>query len=451
VGSAARSEAAGHADLLDVARAAVALALRKGAREAAGGAYRVRSVEVQWRDGQLENVSEATTRGLGLELYVEGRYSSVSTSDLRPEAVERFVEDAVALTRKLSVDPHRYLPDPKLYQGRAEVDLDLEDPHYGELDASRRLHIARDLEAAARAVKGSEAILSVTTGFGDTFAESARVHSNGFEGARRVTDFGMTAQVSVKDPDGRRPEDWDSASSRHFAALPGPEPIGRAAAERALARLGSAKGASAVLTMAVENRSAARLLGSLLGPLSAASLQQKRSYLEGKLGQQVGSALLDLSDDPLVPRGFGSRLFDSEGMVARPFPLFQGGALRNYYVDNYYGRKLGMAPTTRGSSNLAWKFGSQGADELLADMGDGILVTGFLGGNSNSTTGDFSHGVQGYRVRGGKRAEPIGEMNISGNHLELWKHLAAVGNDPYPYSAARTPTLVFEGVQFAGT
>jgi PmbA protein len=451
VGSAARSEAAGHADLLDVARAAVALALRKGAREAAGGAYRVRSVEVQWRDGQLENVSEATTRGLGLELYVEGRYSSVSTSDLRPEAVERFVEDAVALTRKLSVDPHRYLPDPKLYQGRAEVDLDLEDPHYGELDASRRLHIARDLEAAARAVKGSEAILSVTTGFGDTFAESARVHSNGFEGARRVTDFGMTAQVSVKDPDGRRPEDWDSASSRHFATLPRPEPVGRVATERALARLGSAKGASAVLTMAVENRSAARLLGSLLGPLSAASLQQKRSYLEGKLGQQVGSALLDLSDDPLVPRGFGSRLFDSEGMVARPFPLFQGGALRNYYVDNYYGRKLGMAPTTRGSSNLAWKFGSQGADELLAAMGDGILVTGFLGGNSNSTTGDFSHGVQGYRVRGGKRAEPIGEMNISGNHLELWKHLAAVGNDPYPYSAARTPTLVFEGVQFAGT
>ncbi|HEX7488314.1 MAG TPA: metallopeptidase TldD-related protein, partial [Anaeromyxobacteraceae bacterium] len=290
MGSAARSEAAGHADLLDVARAAVALALRKGAREAAGGAYRVRSVEVQWRDGQLENVSEATTRGLGLELYVDGRYSSVSTSDLRPEAVERFVEDAVALTRKLSVDPHRYLPDPKLYQGRAEVDLDLEDPHYGELDASQRLQLARDLEAAARAVKGSEAILSVTTGFGDTFAESARVHSNGFEGARRVTDFGMTAQVSVKDPDGRRPEDWDSASGRHFAALPGPEPIGRAAAERALARLGSAKGASAVLTMAVENRSAARLLGSLLGPLSAASLQQKRSYLEGKLGQQIGSA-----------------------------------------------------------------------------------------------------------------------------------------------------------------
>lgn len=451
MGSAERSAAAGEDNLLDVARAAVKLALRKGARESAGGAYRVRSVEVQWRDGQLEKISESTTRGLGLELYVDGRYSAVSTSDLRPDAVERFVEDAVALTRKLSVDPHRYLPDPKLYQGRAEVDLDLEDPRYGEVDALRRLELARQLEEAARAVPGSEAILSVTTAYGDTLAESARVHSNGFEGARRVTDFGMSAQVSVKDPDGRRPEDWDAASSRHFATLPGPERIGRAAAERALARLGSAKGASAVLTMAVENRSAARLLGSLLGPLSAAALQQKRSYLDGKLGQQVGSALLDIGDDPLVPRGFGSRLFDSEGMAARRFPVFQAGVLRSYYVDNYYGRKLGMAPTTRGSSNLAWKLGSKGPDELLAAMGEGILVAGFLGGNSNSTTGDFSHGVQGYRVRGGQRAEPIGEMNISGNHLELWKHLAAVGNDPYAYSAARTPTLVFEGVQFAGT
>jgi PmbA protein len=438
-------------DLLGVARQTVALARRKGAQQAAGGAYRVRSVEVQWRDGKVERVSEATTRGLGLELYVDGRYSSVSTSDLRPEAVERFVEDAIALTRKLSEDPYRYLPDPKLYQGRAAVDLDLEDARYGEVDASRRLAVARELEDAARSVKGADAILSVTTGVGDTFAESARVHSNGFDGARRVTDFGMSAQVSVRDPDGRRPEDWDAATSRHFAALPSPEVVGRGAAERALSRLGSRKAESALYTMVVENRSAGRILGFLLGSLAASALQQKRSYLDGKLGQAVGSALLGLRDDPLVPRGLGSRLFDSEGMAARPFPLFERGVLRNYYVDNYYGRKLGIAPTTRGMSNLAWAYGERGPDELLRHVGEGLLVTGFLGGNSNGTTGDFSLGAQGFRIRGGSRAEPIGEMNVSGNHLDLWRRLAAVGDDPYAYSAARTPTLVFEGVQFAGT
>ena len=436
--------------LLEVAQETVALARRKGAREAAAGAYRVRSVEVQWRDGKLERVSEATTRGLGLELYVDGRYSAVSTSDLRPEAVERFIDDAVTLTRKLAIDPHRALPDPKLYQGQSQVDLDLEDRRYDELDAARRRRIAEELEVASRSVKGAEHILSVTTGFGDTLSESARVHSNGFVGARRSTDFGMSAQVSVKDPDGRRPEDWDAASTRHFTALPAPEQVGRAAAERALGRIGSSKGESALFTMVVENRSAGRLLAFLLGPLAASALQQKRSFLDGKLGQRIASARLDVTDDPLVPRGFGSRLFDSEGLAARRFPVFEQGVLRSYYVDNYYGRKLGMTPTTRGMSNLAWKLGGKGRAALLAEVGDGILVTGFLGGNSNATTGDFSLGAQGYRIRDGQRAEPIGEMNVSGNHLELWQRLAAVGDDPYPYSPSRTPTLVFEGVQFAG-
>jgi PmbA protein len=164
----------------------------------------------------------------------------------------------------------------------------------------------------------------------------------------------------------------------------------------------------------------------------------------------VGSALLDLSDDPLVPRGLGSRLYDGEGLAARRFPVFEGGVLRNCFVDTYYGRKLGMAPTTARTSNLAWRLGPRSQEELLRDMGEGILVTGFLGGNSNGTTGDFSLGVRGLRIRAGRVAEPVGEMNVSGNHLELWRRLAAIGNDPYPYSAMRTPTLVFDAVQFAG-
>ncbi|MFL5261986.1 MAG: TldD/PmbA family protein [Anaeromyxobacteraceae bacterium] len=439
-----------NASMLEVAQGAVALARKHGANEVAAGAYRVRGVEVQWRDGKLEKISEATTRGLALDLYVDGRYASVSTSDLRPDAVERFVEDAAAMTRTLTPDPFRALPDPKLYEGQAEVDLDLEDRSYGDLDATARRRIAEELEAAARDVPGAERILSVTTGFGDTLAESWRVHSNGFTGTRRSTDFGLSAQVSTKDPDGRRPEDWDAATARHFATLPKPVQIGRAASERALGRLGSVKAESAVYRMAVQNRSAGRILGSLLGPLAASALQQKRSFLEGKLGERIASEALDLTDDPFVPRGMGSRLFDSEGIAAKRFQLLEHGVLKSYYVDNYYGRKLGMPPTTRGMSNLAWKLGDKDERALLRDMGEGILVTGWLGGNANSTTGDFSFGAQGFRVRGGQLAEPVGEMNVSGNHLELWPRLVAVGNDPYPYSSARTPTLVFEGVQFAG-
>jgi len=437
-------------EMLDVARAATAMARRAGAQDAAAVAGRSRSVSVEWRDGKLEKISEATTRALSLELYVDERYAAVSTSDLRAEALERFIGDAVALTRKLERDPFRALPERKLYEGQATVDLELEDLGHAGLTAARRRELAQAIEVAARSVKGADAILSVSTGVGDSVSESWRVHTNGFEGSRRSTDFGISAQVSVKDADGRRPEDWDAASARHLSAIPASEVVGWRAAGRALSRLGARKGASAQMTMVVDARAAGGLLRRLFEPLSAASLQQKRSCLEGKVGQAVGSPLLHFGDDPLVPRGMGSRLFDGEGLAARPFPVFEKGVLRNYYVDTYYGRKLKLAPTTRGLSNLAWGLGPKDQEAILRDVGEGILVTGFLGGNSNATTGDFSLGIQGFRIQGGKQAEPLGEMNVSGNHLEFWKRLAAVGDDPYPYSSMRTPTLVFEGVQVAG-
>ncbi|HSN91333.1 MAG TPA: TldD/PmbA family protein [Anaeromyxobacteraceae bacterium] len=436
--------------LVQIAQDAVALARRKGAQEAAAEASRLRDVEVRWRDGKLENLSEATKRTLGLELYVDGRYGAVSTSDLRPEAVERFVEDSIELTRALAPDPFRSLPEPALCAGQAAVDLQLEDPGVAGLEPARRRASAQAIEEAARAAKGAEAILSVTAGFSDGTAEVARVHSSGFAGTRRDTQAWMWAEVSVKDADGRRPEDWDAAGSRHLAALPDPGVVGRTAAERALGRLGARKGDSATLTMVVENRAAGRLVSFLLAPLGARALQQRQSFLEGKAGTKVGSDRLDFSDDPLLPRGLGSRLFDGEGLAARRFPVFEAGVLRNHYVDVYYGRKLKMAPTTRAASNLAWKLGPAGRDRLLAAVKDGILVTGFLGGNSNGTTGDFSLGVQGHRIREGRLAEPVAEMNVAGNHLEIWKRLAAVGDDPYAHSPLRTPTLVFEGVQFAG-
>jgi PmbA protein len=438
-------------DLLEITRRAAQLALAKGASEAAAGTYRARHVEVAWRDGRLEKVTEATTRGLGLDLYVEGRFASVGTSDLRPDALERFIEDAVALARTLTPDPHRRLPDAELYRDRPQVDLDLEDPTYGALDAGERRQQAQAIETAARAVYGAGAIPSVTTPVSDTLGESCLVQTNGFEGRRRSSDFWLSAEVTVKDPDGRRPEEYAATGARHRADMERPEAIGKRAGERAVSRIGTTKGPSALVTMAVDARASGRLVSSLFGPLAAASIQQKRSYLEGKLGEAVGSPLLDISDDPLVPRGLGSRLYDGEGIAAHPFPVFERGVLRTFYVDTYYGRKLGIPPTSARTSNLAWRLGTRAPDELLRDLGDGILVTGFLGGNSNGTTGDFSLGVRGFSVRGGKLAEPVGEMNVSGNHVELWKRLAAVGNDPYRYSAMRTPTLVFEGVQLAGT
>jgi PmbA protein len=411
---------------------------------------KVRDVSVQWRDGQIEQVSESTTRGLALSLYVDGRFASVSTSDLRPEALPTFISDAVSMTRTLVRGslPHaprsRALPQPSGRRPRVRR------PGVWTLTAPRRRELAKAIEDAARATTEASRILSVTTGVSDSRSELFRVTSNGFEGERIDTSFWLSGSVTVQDPDGRRPEDGDFAGGRFLADLGDPAAVGGESSRRALARIGATKAPSKVMTMVLDCRAAGRLVSALLGPLSASSIQQRRSFLEGRAGEAIGSPLLHIDDDPLIPRGFGSRHFDGEGIAAKRFPVFEGGVLRNYYVDTYYGKKLEMTPTTSGTSNLTWAPGSSSQTELMAEAGEGVFVTGFLGGNSNGTTGDYSLGIQGFMIRNGALAEPVAEMNISGNQLELWKRLVAVGNDPYEYSPLRTPTLVFEGISFAG-
>ncbi len=433
-----------------VARDAVKAAQNSGAQGVAARVAKVREVGVQWRDGQIEQVTESTTRGLALSLYVDGRFASVSTSDLRKEAIGPFIADAVAMTRTLAEDPFRTLPDPSLYANRPDLDLLFADPDYPSLTAQRRRDLARAIEDAARSVGGANRILSVTTSVSDSRSEVFRVTSNGFEGERIDTSFWLSGSVTVQDEDGRRPEDGDFSGGRFVRDLGDPAAVGQSSSQRALARLGSSKVESKVMTLVLDNRAGGRLVGALLSPLAASSIQQRRSFLEGRAGDSVGSDLLHIVDDPLIPKGFGSRHFDGEGISARKLPLFEAGVLKNYYVDTYYGKKLSMAPTTGGTSNLAWALGPKSQTELIAEAGEGVFVSGFLGGNSNGTTGDYSLGIQGFMIRSGALAEPVAEMNISGNQLDLWKRLVGVGNDPYAYSPLRTPTLVFESVSFAG-
>jgi PmbA protein len=437
-------------DMLAIAQTCISLAKAAGAKETSARAYRVRDVSLDHRDGKVEKISEATTRGVSLQLYVDGRYSTASTSDLRPEALKTFIGDTVAIAKTIQGDPFRALPDPTLYKGQAAVDLQLEDPKYSAVSADEGRRVTKAMYEAAKGVKGAEAFTSISTSFSSNLFENWLVNSNGFSGAARSTSFFVSAGVSAKDADGRRPEEYDYAGSRFYSSLADANAVAVRAAERTLSRLGSKKGETNSMTVVVDNRAAGRLVGMMLGPLSGFSLQQKRSFLEGKLGQQIVSPLITLTDDPLIPKGFGSRKFDNEGIAAKARTIVDGGVLKAYYIDTYYGRKLKMEPTSGSASNLVWKLGSKSQKQLLSDIKDGLLITGFIGGNSNGGTGDFSIGVVGFRVREGAIAEPVAEMNLSGNHLEFWKKLVALGNDPFPYSSNRAPSLVFENVSVAG-
>ncbi|MBN92800.1 MAG: peptidase U62, partial [Deltaproteobacteria bacterium] len=146
----------------------------------------------------------------------------------------------------------------------------------------------------------------------------------------------------------------------------------------------------------------------------------------------------------------GSRHYDGEGISAKPLTILSEGVLQSYFVDTYYGRKLGWQPTTGSASNLVLDLGEQDLAGILKSVGQGIYVTSWLGGNANATTGDFSFGVRGHLIEDGEPGKPISEMNVTGNYMELLDRLVEVGNDPVPWSGFRTPTLVFDGIQFSG-
>jgi len=435
-------------ELLGSAAAAVDMARKAGAQDAWASVSRDRSINYTYRDGKIEKVEESTSRGLGISLYVDGRYSSHSTTDLRPDRLQAFIKEAVALTRALQPDPHRKIPDPALFTGRPTLDLERLDPALAAVTREQREAWCAEMDAHAHADKR---VISAESGLFSGESQGASASSNGFSGTWEGGYIGYNCTATVREGEDKRPEGSAAAVGRFLGALPEPGKVADKALRRTIERLGSKKGPTLRATMVVDPEAAVSLIARALGPASAAAIQQGRSYWAGKLGQPLLGERLTVTDDPLIPRGLGSRHFDGEGISARRLPILERGVVRNIYVDTYYGRKLGMAPTTGSSSNRVVALGERGLDELLADAGSGIYVTSWLGGNSDATTGDFSLGLRGHLIENGKVGAPVGEMNVTGNLPALFKSLVALGNDPYPYSSLRAPTLVFENVQFSGT
>jgi PmbA protein len=438
-------------ELLDLAHDVVKRAQALGADQVSATVSQGSHTTITRRDGRVEQATEATTRGLSVSLFVDERYSSHSTSDLRPDALQAFLERAVAATRFLEPDPERALPDAALCgRGSSEAELDQDDPGWGARTPEERAALAVALEEAARAHEDDRQV-SASIWCADGRSTAGRVLSNGFAGEHTSAGFSIGVDMTLDDGQGGRPEAGAGYGARHLADLPAPDQVAAEALDRVRERVGAGPTDSGRYPLVLQNRTAGRLLGILGGPLSGGSLYERRSCLADKLGETLGSPLFTLVDDPTVPRGLGSRPWDGDALVARPRTVFREGVLESYYINVYYGRKLGMDPTSGSRSNWVIPPGDRPWSELVAHHPKAILVQSFLGGNANPITGDFSFGIRGMLLEHGQPTRSLSEMNVSGNLLELLQRLVGVGDDPWTYSAARLPTLVFEDVDFSGT
>ncbi len=433
---------------MELAQWAISRAIKFGADQAAVSISNQREVEVEFRDNKPEQLKESTQNSLSLKIYTDQKYSYHSTNDMRKESLEKFIKEAIVSTTYLTKDEYRSLPDPKYYPDNLNIELDIYDKTYQKIDTKTRINLTAEIEKAALAQ--SDKIISATASYSDAHFHLVRVHSNGFSGENEGTSFGAGVEVTVKDPEGGRPADWYWAVTRYFDELPNAEFLAKNAVEGALAKIGQDKIESGKYNMIVENRAASRLISLLTGPMTARALQQKSSYLEDKQGRQIASEKLTLIDDPFIKRGLGSRLFDSEGLAVKRRVLIEKGVLKEYLLDDYYSKKLGLEPNSGSTSNINFDYGSGTLKEMIKNVEKGILIKNFIGGNSNSTTGDFSFGIVGQFIRDGQIVKPVNEMNISGNSEEFWHKLVKLGNDPYPYSSIHVPSLLFDDIQFSG-
>jgi PmbA protein len=435
------------ADLQNRAAQAVELATGAGAAEAWATATQGRDVEFEYRDGALEKVKDTTSRNLSIRIYAGGRYSSHQTTDLNPERLQSFVAEAVAITRALEPDEHRQITPAELFQSRPEVDLDLVDAAVAGITREQRLAWCEELDKVATA---HDRVISATAGIYDGTLNSASASSNGFTGTHAETYCWYGTNITLMDQGDKRASDGYYVGGQHVHTLPPAAGVAQTGLDRALSRLGSEKGPTSKTSMLVDARAAGSLIGRLMGPANARRVHQGQSFWAELVGEKAFSDKLSITDNPLIPRGFGSRHFDGEGISSKVLPIVENGVVRNLYVDTYHGRKAGMEPTTGSASNRVVTPGEHSLEGLLKEVGNGVYVTSWLGGNADQTTGDFSLGLRGHMIENGEIGRPVGEMNVTGNLRDLFSQLELVGNDVYRYSSTLTPSLVFGGVDFSG-
>lgn len=410
------------------------------------------SLSVSRRLGETEHVERSEGRDLGLRVFLGQRAAIVSSTTVDPSSFQELAERAVAMARVVPEDPFGGLADTAAPPD--EVSLDLVDPTEPSVEALVTRSAAA--EDAARAVSGITNT-DAEAGYGRT--QAFLVTSAGFAGGNARTSHSVSATaVAGTGTDMQR--DYDYHSTIHLADLDDPVAIGHSAAERAITRLNPARPPTAKLPVFYDPRIAGSLLGHLAGAINGSSVARGTTFLKDKLGVRIFAENIEIHDDPRRIRGLRSRAFDGEGTPTSARDIIAAGVLTTWLLDSRSARQLGMrstghasrgtgGPPSPGSTNLYLAAGELTPAELMADITLGLYVNELIGMGVNGITGDYSRGASGFMIRNGAIAEPVAEITIAGNLLDMFAHLTPA-NDLQFRRGTDAPTVRVEGMTMAG-
>ncbi len=430
-------------------------AARKAGADAADALiYQSASLEASFRLGAREDLERSESKRLGLRAFIGQRQAAVSSNDVSKSAQAEMIERVVAMARAAPEDPYCGLAESGLLCHEIR-DLDLYDE--AEPTPEALYQMAERAEDAARAVEG----VSNSEGGGGGWGRVsiALATSGGFFGGYRSSSHSIYASVLAGE--GTEMErDYDHHSSHHLADLEDAGEIGRKAGEKAVARLNPRKVESQAVPVVFDPRVSRGIVGHLASAINGSSVARGTSFLKDKLGEMVLAKGLNVIDDPHRPRGLASKPFDGEGVENGAWTLVEDGRLTTWLLDTASARQLGM--TTRGhasrgaggppspsTSNLYLAAGEQSPAELMAEITSGFYVTELIGFGVNQVTGDYSRGASGFWIENGELGDPVSELTIAGNLVEMFGHLSAADDLEFRYGT-NAPTLRIDGMMVAG-
>jgi PmbA protein len=442
---------------VDLLTSVLKRALERGASAADGFVVEESRGSASVRMGEIETVTHARDQRLALRVFAGRASAAASTSDFSRDSLERLVDEATSLAKVTAEDPCAGLPDPEELIARVP-DLDLEDTGGDELTPEQKVELARKCEAAAL-----ESDPRITNSEGaehyDRLTHYAYATTHGFAQGYRTTSFGLSV-TPVATQNGDMQRDYWYATSRRRVRLEDPAAVGRTAAWRAVRRLGARKIKTVEVPVVFDPETAASLVRSLAAAASGPSLYRRTSFLVDRLGAKIGSPLMTIVDDPLIPGGLGSRPFDGEGLPTGRTTLVGEGVLESYLLDTYSARKLGMKSTHHAArdgggvsvstSNLMLLPGRDKPAALIGSVKQGLYVTELIGFGVNGVTGDYSRGAAGHWIENGELAYPVEEVTVAGNLLEMFAKLEAVGDDLTLRDRTAAPTLKIARMVVAG-
>lgn len=448
-------------DLGDVAAIAVEAAIDAGADAAEGYASRSTGRQITVYDGEVESLQAAGGRGVGVRALLGGAQGYAYCSGDAPDDVRAAAIQAVDNARVTEPDPYAGLPAP----ARAEPIAGLWSDGIASVSVGAKILLAKDIERAARAADARITTIEQTV-YAESEGEVGLVSSAGARGEYRSSscyaylyafaeaDGDLTTGLAVTV--GRGPADLDE------------EGCGREGAARAVRGLGGRPCPSFRGPVVFDPFVTASIVGAIGGMLSAEAVQRGRSPFADRLGAEIAAPGLALADDGRHPDGLASRPFDGEGVPTRRTPLIEAGTLRGYLHDTVTASRAGRAEGSTGNAvrggyasgpsvgptNLVLAAAPEatvtGLGALLAGLADGLYVTEVVGLNAgvDPVSGDFSVGATGLRIRGGALAEPVKEVTVAGNLVEMLRRLSRVADDarwvPFGGSVLAPTALVDE-------